>query len=124
MNKQQSIDFIQRLFQELWLPRNADKLPEFYHKDLVAQIGHQTASYEDILNRLNYSKTNHEKLTIELEDILVDENKISVRTRQTVQDKKHGSSTYLAFFTYEMRDGKIAKLWSVFDNSFDYFEKA
>ena len=119
MNREQSIHFIKDLFSEVWDSLDEAKVVKYYHKDVVAQFGQQTAYYKDIEHRLQYVKKHFGTLKSDIKEILVDGDKVTVRLEQQLgkSDKKFEIITI-----YQIRDEKISAMWACIDPQINYFE--
>lgn len=123
MDKAQTVKFINSLFRDVWTDLNESKIAEYYHKDVVAQFGQQVAQYKDIVHRLNYVKANFTKIVNQIEDIIVDGDKVSVRINQKYQKHEGGDSKdYAIVAIYYITNGKVSKFWGCIDPNVNYFE--
>ena len=124
MNHEKAKKFINNLFAEIWTKLDSSKLPDFYHQDVVLQMGKQTAYYQDIEHRLEYVKEHYQAIHNDIQDILVDGDKIIVRLQQDYvpkQSAQHKSFVIMAI--YQMQDDKVIKGWGCIDPNVNYFEK-
>ena len=124
MNHEKETKFINKLFTEVWTKLDVNKIPDFYHQDVVLQMGKQTAYYQDIQHRLEYVKEHYQEVNNDIQDVLVDGDKIIVRLQQDYVPKnstKHNSFVIMAI--YQMQDGKIIKAWGCIDPNVNYFDK-
>jgi predicted SnoaL-like aldol condensation-catalyzing enzyme len=119
MNKETAIQFIHQLFANVWTPLDKTNLADYYHKDVVAHFGHQTAHYNDIVHRLEYVKHHFGSLKNDFKKILVDGDEISVLLEQTLGESK---KSYAIMAIYHIKEGKVSEMWACIDPQINYFE--
>jgi hypothetical protein len=114
---------VKNLLNEVWGKLNEDKIPEFYHPDLVAYFGKQIVTYKDIVNRLRYVKNNYLSVNNEIEDMVVEDNKVVVRLKQTyISNNKLENKTYQIIGVYKVTNGKVSELRALADEQFNYYQ--
>lgn len=121
MTKIEATHFIHTLFDEVWGSLDANKIPKFYHPDVVIQMGKQTGNYDAIVHRLDYVKHTFGAVKNNIHDVLVDGDKIIVRMNQTYLRDNQAKEEHVLIFIYQLRDQKIAKVWACIDPAVNYF---
>ena len=125
MNNEQAREFVKNLYQQVWHPMNIDKIDDFYHKDVIAHLGDETANYEDINNRIKYCKDNYKNIYGQHQEVYAEGNMIAFRLLQGGVEKETGAEhKYDTIAMYRLRDNKVAEVYAVFDEQFDFFVKA
>jgi hypothetical protein len=122
----QAEKLVQCLFAEVWTPMDSSKLNQFYHQAIVAEMGAQTAHFQDIINRLNYCQKHYSRLQNDIEDMISVDDKVAVRMKQTciAKDPHKKDEVFHIIFIYQLKDEKINRIWAEFNPSFNYLEKA
>lgn len=124
MQKQAAIQFLERLFKEVWSQPNPAKIDEFYHPQVTGYFGVQPITLADIKNRATFTQHIFANIQTEILDIVAEDNKIAVRLKQTAVRKdgvSNGADHHMAI--YHLRDNKIVQLFFLTDKPFDYKEK-
>lgn len=109
-------------FYQAWKNRDEDKIPSFYDKNLRAYSDFNEISLEDILNRLEFSKTKFAEVNYHIEDQFIDEaeGKVAIRMKQRHILKDGGLVKWEAMMLYKIVDHKITELWMSFYPNADY----
>jgi len=124
MHKQDTVKFIHNLFQEVWTELNMDKLKQYYHEDLVGYIAGANISFQDVKNRLEYIKKTYHSIKNDLQEILVDKDKIALRLQQTYYSKHNEAlHVYELMAIYQLRGEKISAAWAIISPHVEYFAK-
>ena len=79
MTKQEARGWVQNLLTDVWERKNLSKLNNYYHKDVVGHYRDQLLGYRDVLNRIEYGKTHFADGSFDIEDLIVEGNKILER---------------------------------------------
>ena len=125
MQKQAAIQFIERLFKEVWSQPNPAKIDEFYQQDVTGYFGDQKITLADIKNRANVAQQLYSHIQTEILDMVVEDNKIALRLKQTSAKKDGTDPLVLNLLSiYHVHDNKVTKVWFLVDKPFDYKEKA
>jgi hypothetical protein len=125
MNAQDIKTFAERLMDEVWRPFNYEKLPEFYHHDVIGHHRSQTIRFEDIENRLKWDRKNVTKPVYTIRNLVTSENEFALRfdyTARAIQDESELAVEVIYF--YHLRGGKIDEFRLLASMDFDYLEKA
>jgi predicted SnoaL-like aldol condensation-catalyzing enzyme len=122
MNKQQATQFVTNLFKEVWTDLNPEKISVYYHANVLMHFGKQEVRYQDIVNRMAYIKKHNLTIRNQIEDVLVDGDKVCLRLSQQYigHDK---TDDYRIIAIYQLKDGKVAQGWAVIDDRIDYYAK-
>ena len=120
MNQPQARQWAEHLFTEVWGKLNESLLSQYYHSDVVLQIGKQTAHFKDMVHRMQFVKSRYHFIKNTLNDVLVDGDKIVVRLTQVMGDT-HKPSEIIVI--YQLKDGKVSHAWMCADPAINYFEK-
>jgi hypothetical protein len=124
MNSKQAREFVHEIFSDLLNPEYLERIPKIYSKEVVAEMGGEIVYYNDIVNRAEYRLSYFKEIENDILDVLVDEDKIVVRIRQTYvlkgQDKRHSLENFLI---YQIDDRKVVRAWGSFTPNFNYKEK-
>ena len=117
--------FATKLMQEVWEPFNSDKLPEFYHPDVVGHHRRQTLSYKDLENRLAWDRKNRANQAFNITHIIAGEDAFAIRFIFTAVEITEKQEPYIeVIYFYRLRDGKIAEFWLLASVDFDYKQSA
>ncbi len=124
MDRNQTIQFVHNLFKDVWTDLNEDKIIDYYHHNVKVEFGKQQAQYHNIINRLKYVKANFTKITNDIEDIIVEGDKVAIRISQTYQKHNdiNSAKTYNLIAMYKITDRKVSNIWACIDPAIDYFE--
>lgn len=117
-------EFAQRLMREVWEPFDADKVADYYHRDMIGHHGRQLLAYEDVVNRLTWDADRFGNPVYEITHIVAEAESFAIRFMYGCTLLKTGEdfTTEVTYF-YHLRDGKIDAFWLLSDGNFDYKEK-
>lgn len=109
-------------FYQAWKNRDEAKIPTYYDKNLRAYSDFTEISLEDILNRLEFSKSKFAEVNYIIEDQFIDEEqgKIAIRMKQRHILKDGGLVKWESIMLYKIVDYKITDLWMSFYPNADY----
>ncbi len=121
MKKHELKEFITD-FYAAWKLRDVEKIPSFYHKNVVAYADFQPISLADILSRLEFSIEKFKEVNYHIEDMFIDEaeGKIAARMKQRHILKDGNIVKWEAIFLYKVVNHKITELWMSFYPNADY----
>lgn len=123
MNKQQAKQFIMDLFDQVWSAMDADRVGDFYDEKVIVTIGQQTVGFDEIINRAKLVKQHYKQLINQIDDMLIDGDKITVRLRQTaIYKHEDREQNYYLLAIYQLKKNKITHIWANIDPTIDYFE--
>ena len=109
-------------FYQAWKNRDESKIPTYYDKNLRAYSDFSEITLEDILNRLEFSKTKFAEVNYHIEDQFIDEaeGKVAIRMKQRHILKNGELVKWEAIMLYKIVDYKITELWMSFYPNADY----
>lgn len=109
-------------FYQAWKNRDETRIPSFYDKNLRAYSDFTEISLDDIMNRLELSKTKFNEANYIIEDQFIDEaqGKIAIRMKQRHMLKEGGDVKFEAIMLYKVVDYKITEIWMSFYPNADY----
>lgn len=116
MNRDELKNFILD-FYDAWKVRDKDRILPFYNVEkLKAYSDFEAISFDDIMNRLAFSKEKFAEVNYHIEDLIIDEvsGKISIRMRQRHTLKTGERVKWEAIMLYRIEDRKIVELWMSF----------
>ena len=123
MDKAQSTQFVKDIFNQVWENFDETKLAKFYNEDVVAIFGNQTARYSDIEKRLRFVKANYLKIYTQIEDVIVDGNKVAISGRQEyIAADATNNQSYIFNTIYELKNNKVARIASCINPEINYFQ--
>jgi len=125
MQKTTAIQFLNRLFSELWSQPDPAKVAEFYHHDLTGYFGDEVITFTDIQHRALFSQQTFSSVQTEILDVVAEGDQIAARFKQTAT-RKDGAKPLIhhPIGIYRLRDGKVSHVWFLTDKPFNYKEKA
>lgn len=121
MNKQELKQFTYDLLNA-WQLRDAEKIASMYSKDVVAYMDDKVAYYNDIMNRLEFSKKFFKEVTNDVKDIIIDDAKVVARIEQTCVGRNNKVDTYKIIAIYHIKNYKLLEMWSSFYPNVDYLK--
>lgn len=123
MNKEKAYKFVNNLLNNLVVDANAEKLAQYYCRDIIGYFGGTEINFDDIVNHANYLQTVFKNRHHILHDAIVAEDKIIFRARQILTHVKT-NDLFITEVTgvYKLKEDKVFKLWVITDKDFDYFE--
>ena len=118
MNREELKQFTIKLFQA-WEARDHDTIASMYKKDIVAHINDTSVGYNDIMNRVEFTKKHFKKMTNVIKDLMIDGDKVIVRVEQTCvgEESEH---IYKIIAIYHVKDYKVIEMWASFQPTIDY----
>ena len=122
MNKHEIQEFINDFYQA-WKERDESKIESFYDKNLVAYSDFNEISIQDILNRLEFSRTKFSEVNYGIQDTFIDaeEGKVAVRMKQRhILRDGSGEVKWESIMLYKIVERKITELWMSFYPNADY----
>ena len=124
MTHQEAGVWVGNLLTDVWERKILSKVDDYYHKDVVAHNQDQLLGYHDILNRIEYGKTHFADGSFDIEDLIVEDNKILERFTYKATLMNTGEPFISeGLYIYHLRNGKIAEFWLFSNTAFDYKEK-
>jgi len=122
MNRNQLEHFVKDLLAT-WQERNAEKLAGMYSKDVVGYMDDKVVYYNDIMNRLQFSKNNFKEVSNELQDLMIDGEKAIARIKQTLIAKTDGKPhVYHIISIYRVQNHQVVETWSSFYPNLNYLK--
>lgn len=122
MQRNELESFIKDLLMT-WQQRNAEKLAHMYSKDVVGYMDDKVVYYDDIMNRLQFSKNNFKEVTNEVKDLIIEGEKVVARLKQTLISKVDGKPTvYHITAIYHIRNHQVVETWSSFYPNVNYLK--
>jgi predicted ester cyclase len=120
MDSAETLDFAQRLMNEIWLPLDPGPVPRFYNRDVVGWNRKQRLDYDDVVHRLVTDRPRFRDPKYDIQDIIAAADRFAVRFffTATLPDGQPVSAE--ANYFYHLRDGKISAFWLLADLDFDY----
>lgn len=123
MKKTDAEKFIQQLFDDVWIPLNAEKIGDFYHQDLIAHINKQIVGFDDVVHRCHFVKEHYREWIFEIDDVLCDDDKIIVRLNQTgIRKEQDKEEHYLVICVYQLLNCKVKQMWALIVDPVNYLE--
>src|SRR5690349_1519161 len=115
MNKHELKKFIEDLLLA-WEMRDDEKIASLYDKKLVAHMDNNIASYDDIINRLNFSKEHLNDVKNKIIDLVIDEDgKIAARIEQTCTTKADNKTHVFNILSiFHILNNKVIEMWATF----------
>lgn len=116
--------FAERLMRDVWIPFDASRVSDFYHRDAIGHHRQQIINYQDVVNRLAWDVDRYGDQVYDIRDIVAEADKFAIRfvfQCRLVETGKDFTTEVIYF--YHLRDGKIAEWWLLGDGDFDYKEK-
>lgn len=125
MKRDELKQFIDEFYQA-WKERDEKKIPTFYDKNLRAYSDFSEITFEDILNRLEFSRTKFSEVNYHIEDLFIDENegKVAIRMKQRHILKNGNLVKWEAIMLYKIINRKITELWMSFYPNADYLNNS
>lgn len=124
MNQRDARIFIEKIYG-IWTNGTADQLSSVYDPEIEASyFGYPNLGLSDLENRFHFSKKNHKKPKFQLQDLMVEGNKIAVRSLYsalTLENEPIISETIAIMHLNEK--GKIQKIWSMGNTPINFIEK-
>ena len=106
-----------------WQVRDAQKLKELYHKDVVGYMDDKVVSYSDIMNRLQFSIDKFKEVSNELKDLILDGDKAVARIKQTLVPRELEKPTiYHIISIYRVVNHQVLETWSSFYPNVNYLK--
>lgn len=123
MKKGELQQFIYSLLKA-WEERDVSMISKLYDKNVISHMGDQDVYYEDIINRVDFSKKNFKSVTNNLHDLIVDEDgKVAARIEQIVKSIETGEDkSYQIMALYHIKDNKLIEMWSSFFPHVNYLD--
>lgn len=122
MHRDELEKFIKDLLMT-WQLRDAEKLAGMYRKDVVGYMDDKIVNYDDIMNRLQYSKKNFKEVDNEIKDLIIEKDKIVARIKQTLIPREEGKPTiYHIISIYRVLNQQVVETWSSFYPNVNYLK--
>lgn len=122
MKREEQENFIKALLKN-WEDRNEDLLSNMYSKAVVGYMDDKVVHYDDIMNRLQFSKKNFKKVTNEIKDLMVDGEKVIARIKQTMIGRADDKPTiYQIIAIYRVVANQVVETWSSFYPNVNYLK--
>ena len=122
MNRNQLEIFTKDLLKT-WEERNQEKLSNMYSKDVVGYMDDKVVYYNDIMNRVQFSKNNFKEVTNEIKDLIIEGEKVVARLKQTLIGTTDGKPTiYYITAIYRILNNQVVETWSSFFPNVNYLK--
>jgi hypothetical protein len=122
MHRNELEKFIKDLLMT-WQLRDAEKLAGMYRKDVVGYMDDKIVNYDDIMNRLQFSKKNFKEVDNEIKDLIIEGEKIVARIKQTLIPREDGKPTvYHIISIYRVLNQQVVETWSSFYPNVNYLK--
>ena len=121
MKTQDAKHWAHALFQEVWQDLNVDKVKDYYHRDVVVDMGKQHADFEDIINRVEFIKDKYHTFRNKIIDVVAEDDKIVVCCHQWY-GKQTNPDVIICIYTMEASKVKLAR--ACVNSDIDYFQRA
>jgi hypothetical protein len=106
MNSHETLEFAERLMQEVWLPLDAGAVPRFYQRDVVGYNRKQRLNYDDVVHRLVRDQPRYTDPHYDIQDIIAAEDKFAIRfafTGKLLPSSRRQDRGVLAFGGHRVR---------------------
>ena len=104
-----------------WEERNSEKLSLMYSKNVVGYMDDKVVGYKDIMNRLQFSIDKFKEVSNEVQDVIVEGEKVVARIKQTLMPRIDGKPTiYHIIAIYRIVDDQVLETWSSFYPNVNY----
>ena len=120
MTKQELKQFTLDLLQA-WQNRDAEKIATMYHKDVIAHMDNHSVGYNDIMNRMEFSKRSFKEVINDLHDLIIDDEKVVARIEQTCVGESK-TDAYKIIAIYHIKEYKLVEMWSSFYPNVNYLD--
>lgn len=123
MNKKEIKQYIADFYQA-WKDRDEEKIVAFYDKNLRAYSDFSEITFEDIMNRLQFSREKFSEANYIIEDLFIDEEegKVAIRMKQRHVRKDGQLVKWEAIMLYKIVNRKITELWMSFFPNANYLD--
>lgn len=106
-----------------WEERNEEKLSQLYSPEVVGYMDDKVVYYSDIMNRVQFSKNNFKKVSNELLDLIIEDDKAVARIKQTMIPHVEGKPTvYHITSIYRIQNNQVVETWSSFYPNVNYLK--
>lgn len=124
MNHKEAEMLIKKVFN-VWTEGTINQLSDIYDENIEAHyFGYANLKFIDIRNRFEFMRENHKNYKFELLDLLVDNNKIALRSSYTALTlKDEPVSVQTVGILHLSPEGKINRIWSMANTPVNYLEK-
>lgn len=123
MNNETIKNFVTNLLI-MWETGNTNMLSQLYHKSVMGHFHQLDYGFEEIKNRLLFIEKHHSERKFNLEDLLIEKNKFSLRFSYSAIDKESNQKIYFnSIGIYQLLDLKIIEVWLLSEQSIDYLKK-
>jgi hypothetical protein len=123
LSYQEAKKLIEKVY-DIWATGTIDQLSSVYDLKIEANYFGSLVGFPDIENRFLYMRKNHTNPRFTLHDLLIDGNKIALRSEYhavTTQGEVVNSETVVILHLNDK--GKVAKIWSMTNVPVDYLAK-
>ncbi len=122
MNRNELEEFTKDLLMT-WQIRDAKKLADMYSKDVVGYMDDKIVNYTDIMNRLQFSLNKFKEVSNEIQDLIIENNKVVARIKQTLIPREEGKPTvYHITSIYRILNQQVVETWSSFYPNVNYLK--
>ena len=125
MDYESAKDFVNKVY-DIWLTGAVEDLSCVYDEKIEANyFGLTSLGFSDIKNRFYYMRKNHKSPSFKLEDLVVDGNRLAIRSKYTaisLSGEMIQIETLAILHLNACR--KVQKLWSMANQPVNYLEKA
>lgn len=122
MNRNELEKFAKDLLMT-WQIRDAKKLSGMYSKDVVGYMDDKIVNYTDIMNRLQFSLNKFKEVSNEIQDLIIEKDKVVVRIKQTLIPREEGKPTvYHITSIYRILNQQVVETWSSFYPNVNYLK--
>lgn len=123
MSYQEAKKFIEKVY-DIWAKGTIEQLSSVYDIKIEANYFGSPVGFSDIENRFLYMRKNHANPRFKLHDLLIDGNKIALRSEYdaiTTEGDVVNSETIVILHLNPK--GKVEKIWSMTNKPVDYLAK-
>lgn len=122
MDRNELEKFIKDLLMT-WQMRDEQKLSSMYSKDVVGYMDDKIVNYIDIMNRLQFSQTKFKEVSNEIQDLIIEKDKVVARIKQTLIPREEGKPTvYHITSIYRVLNHQVVETWSSFYPNVNYLK--
>jgi hypothetical protein len=110
-------------FISAWRDRDEKALSTMYSKDVVAYMDNTSVGYNEIMERLEFSRNYFKEVIYDIQEFLVDGDKIVARIDETLVSRENKENeTYKLFAIYEVKNSQVTQMWASFYPNVQYLD--
>lgn len=122
MQRNEIVTLIKNLFNQVWGKLQEQAIAEYYDQSVKGYIGNQPINYQDIVNRQRYIKNNYLSIQNDIDDVIIENDRVVVRINQTYVDKNNREENFKIIAIYKFHDKKITAMWACINPDINYFQ--